>query len=69
MNWEPCARQCGGNALKAERLQRLSREWQAAVKRWQIEFDSAAEKTLTGVTDTRTRIAVLSHAMALMHAK
>jgi hypothetical protein len=54
---------------KAERLQRLSREWQAAVKRWQIEFDSAAEKTLTGVTDTRTRIAVLSHAMALMHAK
>jgi hypothetical protein len=54
---------------KAERLQRLSRECQAAVKRWQIEFDSAAEKTLTGVTDARTRIAVLSHAMTLMHAK
>jgi hypothetical protein len=34
-----------------------------------IEFDSAAEKMLAGVTDTRTRIAVLSHAMALMHAK
>jgi hypothetical protein len=53
---------------KAARLQRLQREWQAAVKRWQIEFDSAAEKTLTGVTDTRTRQAVVSKTMTLMHA-
>jgi hypothetical protein len=54
---------------KAGRLQRLQREWQAAVKRWQIEFDRSAEKMLTGVTDPRTREAVVSKAMVLMHAK
>ena len=34
---------------KAGRLQRLQREWQAAVKRWQIEFDSTVEKMLSAV--------------------
>jgi hypothetical protein len=33
---------------KAGRLQRLQREWQAAVKWWQTEFDSTAEKMLGG---------------------
>ena len=36
---------------KGSRLERLNREWQAAVKRWQIEFDSVAEKMLIGVSD------------------
>jgi hypothetical protein len=54
---------------KAARLQRLYREWQSAVKRWQIEFDTSADRLLTGVTDLRTREAVISNAMTLMHAK
>jgi hypothetical protein len=53
---------------KAARLQRMQREWQVAVKRWRIEFDSVAEKLLTGVADPRTREAVVSKALALMHA-
>ncbi|RWA98210.1 hypothetical protein [Mesorhizobium sp.] len=54
---------------KGNRLQRMQYEWQAAVKRWQTEFESTAEKLLTGVTDLRTREAVINSAMALMHAK
>jgi hypothetical protein len=53
---------------KAARLQRLQREWHAAVDRWRAEFDSVVERQLTGVTDPRTRQAVISKAMALMHA-
>jgi len=54
---------------KDARLHGLNREWQAAVKRWQSAFDAVAEKVLTGVTDLRTREAVVSSAMALMHVK
>jgi hypothetical protein len=54
---------------RGSRLQRLQREWQAAVRRWQTEFDKNADKALTGVTDLRTRDAVISNAMSLMHAK
>jgi hypothetical protein len=51
---------------KGSRLERLNREWQAAVKRWQIEFDSVAEKMLIGVSDPRTREAVINNAVLLM---
>ena len=54
---------------QAARLQRLYREWQSSVKRWQTEFDVTTERLLTGVTDPRTREAVRSNAMTLMHAK
>ena len=53
---------------KGARLERLYREWRAAVKRWEVDFDSEAEKVLTGVTDLRTRHAVKLKALALMHA-
>jgi hypothetical protein len=54
---------------KGNRLQRLYREWQAAVKRWQVIFDNTADRILTGVTDTRTRESVVNNALLLMHAK
>lgn len=54
---------------KGGRLQRLYREWQAAVKRWQDVFNTTAERTLTGVTDARTREAVINNALILMHAR
>ena len=54
---------------QGERLDRLQREWQAVVKRWQGSFDYATQRVLTGVNDTRTRQAVMEKAMVLMHAK
>lgn len=54
---------------KGNRLLRLLREWQSAVKRWQTVFDTTADQVLTGVTDVRTREAVINSAMVLMHAK
>ena len=54
---------------KGNRLLRLLREWQSAVKRWQGIFDSTANQMLTGVTDVRAREAVINNAMTLMHVK
>jgi hypothetical protein len=51
------------------RLERLHREWQGSVKRWQKEFDFVADKVLAGVSDLRTKEAVRSNALTLLHAR
>jgi hypothetical protein len=52
---------------KGPRLQRMQREWQAAINRWRGEFAKVIEQVLAGVSDPRTRQAVGTKALALMH--
>ena len=52
---------------KGQRLQRMQREWQAAINRWRGEFAKVIEQVLAGVSDPRTRQAVGTKALALMH--
>ncbi|RWE32880.1 MAG: hypothetical protein EOS79_30350 [Mesorhizobium sp.] len=51
------------------RLQRLTAEWQSSVQRWEGEFKRAAERFLTGVSDRRTRDAVVNIALETLRAK
>lgn len=51
------------------RLQEVHTQWQLSVTKWRAEFDKAAERALIGVTDSRTRQAVINSALALLHAK
>lgn len=51
------------------RLQQVYTDWQSSVTAWHSEFEKAAERTLIGVTDVRTRQAVINSALIFLHAK
>ncbi|PND27632.1 hypothetical protein [Sinorhizobium sp. M4_45] len=51
------------------RLQDVYTQWQSFVTKWHAEFEKAAERGLIGVTDVRTRQAVVNSALVLLHAK
>lgn len=51
------------------RLQDVHTQWQSSVTKWHSEFEKAVERGLIGVTDARTRQAVVNSALVLLHAK
>lgn len=50
------------------RLDRASKDWLAASRRWTKSFDAAVDKMLAGVVDPRLRVSVREQALRLMHA-
>jgi hypothetical protein len=53
---------------KGAGLQKMHKEWQAAIKRWRVELLKVSEQVLAGVSDLRRRDAVNARALSLTHA-
>jgi len=49
-------------------LEKVVTDWSRDCRRWQKKFKTAAEKTLVGLDDQRTRLAVEQRALRLLHA-
>jgi hypothetical protein len=49
-------------------LERAVADWVRESRLWHGKFKSAAEKTLAGLTDQRTRLAIEARALRLLHA-
>jgi hypothetical protein len=49
-------------------IEKVVTEWQRECRRWHKKFKTTAEKTLVGLDDPRTRLAVEQRALRLLHA-
>jgi hypothetical protein len=52
----------------AKALEKVVTDWSRDCRRWQKKFKTAVEKTLVGLDDERTRLAVEQRALRLLHA-
>ncbi|RVO40406.1 hypothetical protein CN093_11240 [Sinorhizobium meliloti] len=52
---------------RARALSKVMKEWSAATKAWQIDFESTVDRGLPGVSDSRTRDLVREQVRRLMH--
>ena len=52
----------------AKFLEKVVTEWNRDCRRWQKKFKTAVEKTLAGLDDPRTRLAVEQRALRFLHA-
>jgi hypothetical protein len=53
---------------RAKHLEKVVTEWNRDCRRWQKKFKASVEKTLAGLEDQRTRLAVEQRALRLLHA-